>query len=206
MASCPAVFAGSSPLARGLLPPRRLDGRPCGIIPARAGSTPHLLVTHPRVQGSSPLARGLRPDRRPVRRRDGIIPARAGSTLQRKLTSPPSTDHPRSRGVYTRLGTSLPCQRGSSPLARGLLSSTFHGAVNVGIIPARAGSTLPPTPQRQYSPDHPRSRGVYSLSVRTRLPHRGSSPLARGLRLDLLRHTVGRGIIPARAGSTTTSR
>ena len=50
--------------------------------------------------------------------------------------------------------------------------------------------------------DHPRSRGVYCLRGRLRRGRRGSSPLARGLRL---REQAGRlpdRIIPARAGFT----
>ena len=76
----PPTSVGSSPLARGLRPPRhRLRGHH-GIIPARAGFTPtgsrrsHSSGDHPRSRGvyhgvqrggvvavgSSPLARGLR--------------------------------------------------------------------------------------------------------------------------------------------------
>ena len=51
-------------------------------------------------------------------------------------------------------------------------------------------------------PDHPRSRGVYSLSIRVFEDKLGSSPLARGLharRAALVRENR---IIPARAGFT----
>ena len=93
-------LAGSSPLARGLLPLLVVEDLPLGIIPARAGFTAFRRVfrrrcrDHPRsrgvyrtskgrsisMSGSSPLARGL-----PVQdqRRGGqwrIIPARAGFT------------------------------------------------------------------------------------------------------------------------------
>ena len=51
--------------------------------------------------------------------------------------------------------------------------------------------------------DHPRSRGVYSVTPCSRPPVRGSSPLARGL----LPLAAGPGlkarIIPARAGFTS---
>ena len=114
---------GSSPLARGL--PRRGDGgggHP-RIIPARAGFTrrpTHMsgrAQDHPRsrgvyrvlrgvwlsVGGSSPLARGLPsyPHRTPESAR--IIPARAGFTWSPRLTTGPGGDHPRSRGVYSRM-------------------------------------------------------------------------------------------------------
>mgnify|MGYP000873947103 CR=1 FL=1 len=50
--------------------------------------------------------------------------------------------------------------------------------------------------------DHPRSRGVYKRSGEILAPTLGSSPLARGLLVILLRRTDRRGIIPARAGFT----
>ena len=93
---------GSSPLARGLLPPPPPPGWPPGIIPARAGFThvhPEQSDTpedHPRSRGvysqdervsmmnagSSPLARGLRIIQIPQECFARIIPARAGFTLK----------------------------------------------------------------------------------------------------------------------------
>ena len=98
--------AGSSPLARGLLPLRPPISRPGGIIPARAGFTRRRLAPgdhradHPRsrgvyssspaesppASGSSPLARGLRGRRIAPRAVPRIIPARAGFTA---LSPPP---------------------------------------------------------------------------------------------------------------------
>ena len=152
-----------------------------------------------------------------------IIPARAGFTSGRSTTSPSTTDHPRSRGVYCSLYAHESSRSGSSPLARGLLRQTYHprggggiiparagftqqrhrlaGAVT-RIIPARAGFTHPMTSTSSVPKDHPRSRGVY-------LPFRyyiviqpGSSPLARGLRKVVRAKTKSAGIIPARAGFT----
>ena len=72
----------------------------------------------------------------------------------------------------------------------------------VGLIPARAGTTL----RRQQHPcfpgAHPRSRGDHLATMQQPVRHGGSSPLARGPRgmgiygLPLL------GLIPARAGTT----
>ena len=114
-------FAGSSPLARGLLFMHMFQITNHRIIPARAGFTRGGLCVvshvsdHPRSRGvyrdrpvraamsvgSSPLARGLRYDDRRGPCRARIIPARAGFT--RSSRSPPTraSDHPRSRGVYT---------------------------------------------------------------------------------------------------------
>ena len=111
---------------------------------------------------------------------------------------------------------------GSSPLARGLRNRAPGPRRTGGIIPARAGFTMTATTPPHWTPDHPRSRGVYSEPrtgrsrpvdhPRSRGVYRasslagtgiaGSSPLARGLHLlDEDRRPV-RGIIPARAGFT----
>ena len=95
-----------------------------------------------------------------------------------------------------------PAASGSSPLARGLQGLvTFRLSIS-GIIPARAGFTLP-TPRRgERRGDHPRSRGVY-IAPHTRLEQSaGSSPLARGLLLQQQLLHRRRRIIPARAGFT----
>ena len=197
------VHGGSSPLARGLLgqPSPRGDGR--WIIPARAGFT--LLASpgratapdHPRSrgvyehdgrgrvrgEGSSPLARGLLIlGLRPVDA-ERIIPARAGFTDVLRARASRAEDHPRSRGVYPSLSIRVFEERGSSPLARGLLRSR-----------TRPGSA---------PPDHPRSRGVYGWFSGLPIASLGSSPLARGLPLDEARKRAIIGIIPARAGFTS---
>ena len=153
--------------------------------------------------GSSPLARGLRPER-PLRRRPNrIIPARAGFTATWTPSARPSPDHPRSRGVYSPTTAFPGIVAGSSPLARGLLDRKKIYQTLSRIIPARAGfTTYPPSPA---SPtwDHPRSRGVYTVSgIPTHL-NLGSSPLARGLLARLKTFLTSCGIIPARAGFTT---
>ena len=155
---------GSSPLARGL--PRcdvhHLDD--AGIIPARAGSTPGGVKGRDGKRGSSPLARGLRDPAEISAAPTGIIPARAGFTGEARCRARWRPDHPRSRGVY--------CRRWRRSLA------------GLRIIPARAGFTghHPQGGVRQW--DHPRSRGVYP---RVQIPParpEGSSPLARGLRVN----------------------
>ena len=92
--------AGSSPLARGLLPPVVNDGGAARIIPARAGFTGPAPVEvrrepdHPRSRGVYAAPRlwegaGSR-----------IIPARAGFTDRVPPGLLLARDHPRSRGVY----------------------------------------------------------------------------------------------------------
>ena len=119
-----AAWAGSSPLARGLLGEVRLLPRARGIIPARAGFTLTARGGESSACGSSPLARGLPPS--PGARGAGrrIIPARAGFTGSSWAARSGTTDHPRSRGVYSA------CASRPADAAR--------------IIPARAGFTCFP--------------------------------------------------------------
>ena len=201
----PLGLRGSSPLARGLHQTATSSNTAPRIIPARAGftntgtSSSRASSDHPRsrgvysasmsmtpvVPGSSPLARGLRCEGRSVAESGRIIPARAGFT-----TAGPSGE---ARSA------------GSSPLARGLRGACAPRGVLGGIIPARAGFT-----PRQYHPvaarpDHPRSRGVYPALEAVQFWVSGSSPLARGLHRREVRTVHQLGIIPARAGFTTSS-
>ena len=202
----PAAIAtpapGSSPLARGL---RRPGSRSRGfvrIIPARAGFTVRGPLQrrshedHPRSRGvyapplqfptvdagSSPLARGLHPSVGRRRHHEG--------------------DHPRSRGVYGSQIHTWATMSGSSPLARGLLLLVNIAVCCIGIIPARAGFTRHHGWRRIHRPDHPRSRGVYRLTLRPGVRMSGSSPLARGLQRGNRPGRHPRRIIPARAGFT----
>ena len=193
--------AGSSPLARGLLPLGVLRAHHCRIIPARAGFTAQMGTQsrpdrdHPRSRGvygahvfrrssgigSSPLARGLHEMgvEKPVKH--GIIPARAGFTPRQLRKGPPCGDHPRSRGVYEVSAFPHSPKPGSSPLARGLPEYRMGDGLGLRIIPARAGFTMNPTKARASSQDHPRSRGVYVFYDVEVYRNLGSSPLARGL-------------------------
>ena len=114
-----------------------------------------------------------------------IIPARAGFTRCLRTEIGCSSDHPRSRGVYSDLVRNKFPSGGSSPLARGL--------------PEPSSATPGPTP------DHPRSRGVYAATDSSVALQAGSSPLARGLLLVLLVLVLDARIIPARAGFTSKS-
>ena len=152
--------------------------------------------------GSSPLARGLLHHGilRDIIER--IIPARAGFTATFTSIAATRSDHPRSRGVYEADQDAREHQSGSSPLARGLHSCPGWMTCWMRIIPARAGFTRSRTCRTPWSADHPRSRGVYYMCTYRTKYGSGSSPLARGLRGDLLLDHDGRGIIPARAGFT----
>ena len=193
---------GSSPLARGL--PLRITTirPPTRIIPARAGFTVTVPPTsaqpwdHPRSRGVYLVQTvSLTVDR-------WIIPARAGFTPRGRVRGRGRPDHPRSRGVYPSGSYASMMRDGSSPLARGLPPTGPPGRAGRGIIPARAGFTECPAPPDLAARDHPRSRGVYTVTS-SRAPRApGSSPLARGLHGRLGRTGRGPGIIPARAGFT----
>ena len=218
-----AIFLfGSSPLARGLPGRLLMIHHGWGIIPARAGfkstsppirpgSTDHprsrgVYFSHLRPyssnEGSSPLARGLPKACISITFQPRIIPARAGFTTMplRPITSTP--DHPRSRGVYDLGVGTKGIGSGSSPLARGLLSTHAPPRPEPGIIPARAGFTIQIVSQDGLTRDHPRSRGVYQATLRCDVAYGGSSPLARGLRVPIHPDRLERRIIPARAGFT----
>ena len=198
--------AGSSPLARGL--PERPSGRLSRgpDHPRSRGVYGMVGATMNGAEGSSPLARGLPQTAYNIAGNNRIIPARAGFTGYWGRRSVRSRDHPRSRGVYSLRISPNMTPIGSSPLARGLPGAGGVGEAHGGIIPARAGFTkrCPPAIRRNW--DHPRSRGVYILrAVSARWPN-GSSPLARGLRVDKKPAEATPGIIPARAGFTRTRR
>ena len=217
---------GSSPLARGLPRPDWEGGEATRIIPARAGFTRRRsqsrsrLLDHPRSRGvyqgswrrrrsprgSSPLARGLRTTVRASSSLVRIIPARAGFTVFGVHAHGPLRDHPRSRGVYPKRRSASASRSGSSPLARGLRPPRRENHCPFGIIPARAGFTAAPEGEPLPVRDHPRSRGVYSQGRKRARTKSGSSPLARGLRGQISAQPVDVGIIPARAGFTTTFR
>ena len=193
---------GSSPLARGL----RCASHACVLLvadhPRSRGVYETVEALCPDARGSSPLARGLRldADRSGVATR--IIPARAGFTSVCSTGTRTRRDHPRSRGVYLRLLDGDENSTGSSPLARGLRGTARRRRHHRWIIPARAGFTAGEAEELRCTPDHPRSRGVYSHWLRRLSPPIGSSPLARGLRLPRRVPLMELGIIPARAGFT----
>ena len=95
---------------------------------------------------------------------------------------------------------------GSSPLARGTRSARWWTRSPTGLIPARAGNTVPvPSPHRRHGA-HPRSRGEHSQSSSHLWHPWGSSPLARGTPADQILEQLPSGLIPARAGNTRTPR
>ena len=213
---------GSSPLARGTRLHIERHALGHGLIPARAGNTPLCVRwacpswAHPRsrgehtsaaagsspVRGSSPLARGTLLTIFDGLKAVGLIPARAGNTRSFTDSLSLRRAHPRSRGEHRRKSPIPPHKLGSSPLARGTRTQELPVVTVAGLIPARAGNTRSSHGHHRVDGAHPRSRGEHRCASRCRLVWLGSSPLARGTRVDQLVPGHVFGLIPARAGNT----
>ena len=154
------------------------------------------------MTGSSPHVRGALLRFVLLVFRVGIIPACAGSTGLQKPSFAFGRDHPRMCGEHGAPELLATGYQGSSPHVRGALVPGRHVRVHVGIIPACAGST-PPTPlTRSYCRDHPRMCGEHCTRVSMPVRYVGSSPHVRGAQSPAWLSPIGRGIIPACAGST----
>ena len=218
--------AGSSPLTRGKQGGYRVNGRGLRLIPAHAGKTAGRLppdagaAAHPRsrgenfsrpkvtplLPGSSPLTRGKRvltPRPAALAR---LIPAHAGKTSTVYKDGEAVGAHPRSRGENLRLIAGMGPQLGSSPLTRGKLPDRGSDRKAGRLIPAHAGKTTRPTSSRTRCPAHPRSRGENGAKMKRALSKVGSSPLTRGKHVIIGIDIDVRGLIPAHAGKTCSSR
>ena len=181
-AAATAWLIGSSPLARGTLPPShclRGFGR---FIPARAGNTdpdPERgwgFPVHPRSRGehrqperlagapigSSPLARGTLALAVVLSAGQRFIPARAGNTSRPLRTRADPPVHPRSRGEHSCSFGGRANSTGSSPLARGTPAAHRADRAYLRFIPARAGNTARSASPRATGSVHPRSRGEHA--------------------------------------------
>ena len=152
--------------------------------------------------GSPPLARGPPRLASSVKRKLGITPARAGTTILLIPARPLCRDHPRSRGDHSTRFSRMLRISGSPPLARGPPFRDAERAPEVGITPARAGTTHIPNLSEKQKRDHPRSRGDHKFLMPPLACIPGSPPLARGPQTDKSVATCHLGITPARAGTT----
>ena len=196
-----------------------------GLIPACAGSTTTFwraacgARAHPRMRGehpfqiapnqsfigSSPHARGARAAWTVQGLRWRLIPACAGSTpcAVRARTGDPA--HPRMRGEHVEVGQLGRYAGGSSPHARGAHVASIMSAIRWGLIPACAGSTVVASLARNTKWAHPRMRGEHVRKLMGAGAQSGSSPHARGA-LNIALGGVGHArLIPACAGSTSST-
>ena len=223
--SADSTGKGSSPHTRGAPRVESRRGILGGIIPAYAGSTVTSRVAlptepdHPRIRGehpprwvqpaeyrgSSPHTRGARQGSRRPPAQARIIPAYAGSTAVARPASGSIADHPRIRGEHLMVSPPFFILRGSSPHTRGAPRRRPARLRRPGIIPAYAGSTGQATRASGAGKDHPRIRGEHSPSPTSPSAPAGSSPHTRGALSGGLTRPTGKRIIPAYAGSTTSS-
>ena len=172
--------------------------------------------------GSSPPVRGAPPTGLIPQPPTGLIPARAGSTLVLGHSMLCVRAHPRPCGEH-RISQCLGrVNKGSSPPVRGAPPPFFGQARSLGLIPARAGSTvssgnrtvrggLIPAragstgaghPARNRHRAHPRPCGEHIVKAAIQLAPAGSSPPVRGAPGKISGIIASIGLIPARAGST----
>ena len=89
---------------------------------------------------------------------------------------------------------------GSSPRGRGGLVAIAVRNHFRGLIPARAGRSVPDLPVCQAAGAHPRAGGAVEQGAREMTPCPGSSPRGRGGQITDDNQADALGLIPARAG------
>ena len=134
----------------------------------------------------------------------GLIPARAGKTDMVVPFSVVGWAHPRACGENSCSRARAPSKVGSSPRVRGKPTSPPQLPYHLGLIPARAGKTNIVGISGCRCTAHPRACGENHLAARVRVPDCGSSPRVRGKLHELVHADAPVGLIPARAGKTST--
>ena len=154
--------------------------------------------------GSSPQARGTPSTFTSHGPGEGLIPAGAGNTTTNKHRPLWKRAHPRRRGEH--ISGLSPRRRvmGSSPQARGTLSTHATPSDANGLIPAGAGNTKTLLLGSMLPWAHPRRRGEHWRIERHAGLVVGSSPQARGTQPARAVLRLWRGLIPAGAGNTWT--
>ena len=173
------AFQGSSPRVRGKQRVSCCVPSSCGLIPARAGKTPHGVGVgverraHPRAcgenapagrpsrgtSGSSPRGRGKLAEHVEGGLLDGLIPACAGKTGASRRCGSRARAHPRVCGENYGVEIELFDGYGSSPRVRGKLCVWVPLQLMRGLIPACAGKTRQRRGRRMGHPAHPRVCG-----------------------------------------------
>ena len=194
--------SGLSPRTRGTLRAACPSRRQRRFIPAFAGNTSPARATtasisvHPRVRGEHLL--------RPVRCRapPGSSPRTRGTRSPVFRSGRGRSVHPRVRGEHVNSRVASTSASGSSPRTRGTPEPVQQHSMLVRFIPAYAGNTHGPYPNRESEPVHPRVRGEHGSGWSEIDQNRGSSPRTRGTRCRRGLDRRGDRFIPAYAGNT----
>ena len=192
----PARAGKTSPMRWGPAP-QTAHPRACGENPNPTGSTWYPPGSSPRVRGKP---RDV--DRAPQAAR--LIPARAGKTDHIILVVDTHWAHPRACGENTPFEALTLSSHGSSPRVRGKPLVGDDVRDRGRLIPARAGKTQWVSPARSAPAAHPRACGENQVPVEIPLEKDGSSPRVRGKRRADDDAGDDAGLIPARAGKTST--
>ena len=215
--------SGSSPRVRGKLISFSASCGVCGLIPARAGKTLGLTQgqitrrAHPRAcgengrigvpvslaSGSSPRVRGKRTSTVSPSLTTGLIPARAGTTRSVCAAARRERAHPRACGENVASASEWGGTTGSSPRVRGKPHRAVLHRHDARLIPARAGKTVHEVGRDPGPRAHPRACGENDGGIVGSVLGWGSSPRVRGKREVDEPGRPGGGLIPARAGKTS---
>ena len=153
------------------------------------------------VYGSSPHARGTQVGKVAHDHIARFIPACAGNAAGRESRACPRTVHPRMRGERPPPRIDPLLDHGSSPHARGTRLRVLHGLDVLRFIPACAGNAREACRTMGAAAVHPRMRGERIRRGRSGKLHVGSSPHARGTRLNRVIDVFITRFIPACAGN-----
>ena len=106
------------------------------------------------------------------------------------------------RGEYVIVQTFRPVQKGSPPLAWGILNFKIGIAVKVRITPTCVGNTRREACKELVARDHPHLRGEYKQGFDLMITREGSPPLAWGIQDRFGAASVVTRITPTCVGNT----
>ena len=135
----------------------------------------------------------------------GLIPARAGKTRGKASPLRAQPAHPRAGGENVVRENLCRNPSGSSPRGRGKHSNSGIRRHRLRLIPARAGKTWNHSTTTDTAAAHPRAGGENDLTEPIIELMPGSSPRGRGKHRRPSGQVNGPGLIPARAGKTSSS-
>ncbi|KPI05046.1 hypothetical protein OK006_6805 [Actinobacteria bacterium OK006] len=165
--------AGSRAGTCGGWPAPREHPRGCGEQTTGSTSTVTLSGTSPRVRGAAHghrLGIGVA----------GNIPAGAGSSGCPSTSAGTPREHPRGCGEQRLRQALRAAQAGTSPRARGAVTSSLSDSAGGGNIPAGAGSSRGQPEVSKSSREHPRGCGEQDTGQTWEPPWPGTSPRVRG--------------------------